>query len=111
MNDCDIKPIEVSIRTIYALTRACIESRKVRISHEPRKVVIKFHTGKSICSGPCITIGCNAVIQYNGSLRDFSYCYSTMCSILTANMNTPEFINSITNTREIVNPIYPAGKN
>lgn len=72
-------------------------------------VTIKYHTNRSLGTGPSLVIGENGGFQWLGNPSDISESLSSIFSFMNNNMKSEEFIRVIPRSNSMVKYIYPSG--
>ena len=83
--------------------------RSMTIEIDTRCVRIKYHTSRSLGTGPCLIIGENGGFQWLGNPSDISESLSSMFAFMNSNMRGSDFMRAIAASRCMIKYVYPSG--
>jgi hypothetical protein len=86
------------------------QTKHYSVTHKSSSVFLKMHTDDShMNKGASITIGKNGGMQYLGRMNQVCESYLVLCNIMSRHMHTPEFIQHLSRSHEMMAHTFPEG--
>ena len=81
--------------------------RLLDVETNTKCVKIKYHTNKSLGTGPSLILGENGGFQWLGNPNDISESFCSIFAFMNKNMRNGSFIKAIAKSKSMAKYVYP----